>query len=363
MDWDDVADLLNRSRQSCSPLSDSDVTAPPLFSNKEHPSQIHEACILQTHMPLGAHADDRDVLIVQLLGQKAWKVYKNVPVEFPFEKEQVGKNGLKVPSSVLTGDLCFGREVELCPGDVLYMPRGFVHEASTESRQEDRFLPSFHLTFAIATHDWCLSVVLSDTIRQMLNDVTKFRKALPIGPSMEYCTSSDDLSVQCPAFLRQQLNEATAMIQSQVTSELLEKNLRAKYDRHNFHANVHRSKIISIPPPKKHKRCEEIVGYNASLQLALASIVRVSTLVNSVVVEEGQLRGLTVRQETCRILMAILDGFKKDPSLKRKVKDLRGLIEEDSTLDKTDLDMICDFTLLCFARCCVELGAMAVVNF
>eukprot|EP00804_Cyclotella_cryptica_P003395 CCRYP_018566-RA/>CCRYP_018566-RA protein AED:0.00 eAED:0.00 QI:461/-1/1/1/-1/1/1/356/255 len=199
---------------------------------------------------VGAHADDRDVLIVQLLGQKAWKVYKNVPVEFPFEKEQVGKNGLKVPSSVLTGDLCFGREVELCPGDVLYMPRGFVHEASTESRQEDRFLPSFHLTFAIATHDWCLSVVLSDTIRQMLNDVTKFRKALPIGPSMEYCTSSDDLSVQCPAFLRQQLNEATAMIQSQVTSELLEKNLRAKYDRHNFHANVHRSKIISIPPPK-----------------------------------------------------------------------------------------------------------------
>jgi hypothetical protein len=411
IDWGDVADLLDRCRQSSSPLTDSDVTPPPLFfqqgrpitdpqslysSNPNaayldacsiivnhadfHSSHVAKLCnSLQKTFPhvyanayltppngqaVRAHADDRDVLVVQILGQKTWRVYKNVPVQFPFEKEQVGKNGREVPSSVLTGDLCFGREVELYPGDVLYMPRGFVHEATTETHRNPSS-PSFHLTFAIATHDWCLSVVLSDTIRQTLNNVTKFRKALPIGPSVEYCTSSDDSLMPSPTFLKQQLDEAMTAIQNQVTSELLEKNLRTKYDMHNFHADVHRSKIISTSKTNKRKRCDEIVGFDASLQLSLESMVRVSTPDerNSVVLEEGQLRGLTVRQETCSILMTILSVFKKDPSIRKKVKDLRGVIEGDSTLDRTNFDMICDFTLLCFARCCVELGAMAVVNF
>ena len=99
-----------------------------------------------------------------------------------------------------------------------------------------------------------------------------------------------------PTFLKQQLDEAMTAIQNQVTSELLEKNLRTKYDMHNFHADVHRSKIISISKTNKQKRCDEIVGFDASLQLSLDSMVWVSTPDerNSVVLEEGQLCELTV---------------------------------------------------------------------
>ncbi|KAL7506196.1 hypothetical protein ACHAXN_003481, partial [Cyclotella atomus] len=108
-----------------------------------------------------AHADDRDVLVIQIIGQKTWK--------FPFGKEQVGKNGLEVPPSIKSAGLCFGQEIVLQLGDFLYMPRGFVHEATTETMNSGLFMPSFHATIAIATHGWCLSVVLSDTIRHMLN--------------------------------------------------------------------------------------------------------------------------------------------------------------------------------------------------
>ena len=403
MGWNDVADLLHHCRRSSS-NGESDVNDLLFFQQGQpiidpqsicscnpHAAYLDACSIIVNHAdfhsphvaklcnelqntfphvyanayltpPNGyaveAHADDRDVLVIQILGQKTWKVYNNVPVESPFENEQVGKNGKAVPSSVLSGDLCFGKEVELCPGDVLYMPRGFVHEATTETNQKDHFLPSFHLTIAIATHDWCLSVVLADTIRQILNKVPDFRKALPVGPSTEYCASSVSSTVH------QQLDQAMALIKSQVSPALMEHNLQTKYSIHNTHTNERRNKLLA-DQSRRRKRCEDVVGYDAASQLVLESLVRVSTPNerNSVVLEEGKLRGLTVRQETCPALMSILGALKNDTSLQVQVKDLCGVVGGNSLEDSTDLGMICDFTLLSFARCCVELGALAVVNF
>jgi hypothetical protein len=72
-------------------------------------------------------------------------------------------------------------------------------------------------------------------------------------------------------------------------------------------------------------------------------------------VEEGRLRGLTVREETMDSLMRIVGMMKQTPSLKIKVRDL---------LHNTGFSnpMICDFSLLSLARCCVEFGAFAVVK-
>jgi ribosomal protein L16 Arg81 hydroxylase len=393
MAWNDVADLLSQCRQGESqPLyfqQGKPVTDPHcLYSSNPFAAYLDSCSVIVNHAdfhhhliaslcndlqktfphvyantyltpPNGhaveAHADDRDVLVIQIIGQKTWKVYKHVPVQFPFEKEQVGKNGLEVPPSIKTAGLCFEQEMVLQPGDVLYMPRGFVHEATTETINSGPFMPSFHATIAIATHDWCLSVVLSDTIRHMLNGVADFRKALPIGLSPEYKSSSGSI---CP---NKQLDQAMSMIQNNVTTEVLERNLKAKYDMHNSHAKECRDKIINAQS-KKRKRCEEYVGYNAASQLDLDSVVRASIPDEreSVVIEEGQLRGLTVRQENCTALMGILAVLKQDPSLHVKVRELRDIYDEKDSISK--LDMICDFTLLSFARCCVELGALALVE-
>ena len=47
-----------------------------------------------------AHADDRDVFVIQIEGRKKWKVYSEVPIPYPYSHEQVGKNVIPVPSSV-----------------------------------------------------------------------------------------------------------------------------------------------------------------------------------------------------------------------------------------------------------------------
>lgn len=96
-----------------------------------------------------AHADDRDVIVLQLAGAKSWKVFPPPDgLAFPVEDEQVGKAGRAVPASAVRA----GRESmvrTLRKGDVMYVPRGFVHEAATGKEGA-----SLHLTLALPSHDW-----------------------------------------------------------------------------------------------------------------------------------------------------------------------------------------------------------------
>lgn len=403
MNWDDIADLLHNSRTSESPplffQNGEPITDPhTMYAANPHAAYIDGCSVILNHADfhhkaianlcndlqstfphvyansyltpprshaVEAHADDRDVLVIQILGSKVWKVYKKVPVEYPFEREQVGKNGNKVDESVFKGGLCFDKELTLYPGDVLYMPRGFVHEATTEeSSCSTGHEPSFHVTVAIATHDWSLSVMLSETIRKALDSVTSFRQALPIGPCDEY----QNASLLGASSLKHQLDEAMSEIQSKVTPELLEHNLQAKYQMHNKHANEQRQRLLSRKRKSMEESNESLVGYNAASKVTLSSVIRVSTPEerSSVTMEEGRLRGLTVREETMAVLMEILGKLKRDPSETAKVGELRELLESEDDKGTTDnaygLLLVCDFTLLSFVRCCVELGALAIVE-
>src|ERR1700677_1342736 len=82
------------------------------------------------------HYDDHDVLILQIEGSKTWHLYVGAdlpPREIQRDNDKaVAVDGLAVPTDV-------GREA----GDVLYVPRGRVPAAETNSE------PSIHLTVGI----------------------------------------------------------------------------------------------------------------------------------------------------------------------------------------------------------------------
>lgn len=77
------------------------------------------------------HYDTHDVLILQVNGTKTWQVYDN-PLPLPHEEQTY------VPSWGERARLI--AEVTLRPGDVLYLPRGFIHGASANEES------SLHLT-------------------------------------------------------------------------------------------------------------------------------------------------------------------------------------------------------------------------
>jgi ribosomal protein L16 Arg81 hydroxylase len=132
------------------------------------------------------HFDTHEVLILQLLGKKKWRVYEStfrLPLEYVppliFEDDRAalkrargarpaGQDGI---SEAELGPLAL--EESLDAGDCLYLPRGFVHRA--ESLDE----ASVHLSIGIHVLTWL--DLLAVGLGQTANRQESFREALPIG--------------------------------------------------------------------------------------------------------------------------------------------------------------------------------------
>ena len=100
------------------------------------PVQVNAYITPPRSQGLVPHYDDHDVLILQIQGSKTWHIYEGAdipPREIQREKDK----------AVAIEDLPSPIDLQLEAGDVLYLPRGKVHEAETNSE------PSIHLTVGV----------------------------------------------------------------------------------------------------------------------------------------------------------------------------------------------------------------------
>jgi lysine-specific demethylase/histidyl-hydroxylase NO66 len=111
------------------------------------------------------HHDTHDVFVLQVSGRKHWRVFPPV-LELPLPSQSRAGDDLVGPDDVPLLD------VVLEAGDALYLPRGYVHAASTTHD------PSVHLTVGVLTTTWY--DVLKDALALAADDLT-FRDALPMG--------------------------------------------------------------------------------------------------------------------------------------------------------------------------------------
>lgn len=300
-----------------------------------------------------AHADDRDVLIMQVVGKKQWTVYQKVPIPHPYPPEQVGKEGLEVPAEVLEGPILI--QTVLHPGDVLYMPRGYVHEAQTH---EDNL--SFHVTIALATHDWTLAGILTAATERILHDVVSYRKAIHRNIGVR---DLKDIPVQDQQHLQKQVQEAFQLVQEQVTVESISENLGHKFQRHNHRAYSARMKLIhAMRFPSVSVTPRVTVGSRAANIVSLDSLVRAATPQEKALIVMDKPRGLLVRAEVADAIIFLLQILKESRSTDGlAVKDLKSVLETTNP-PLPNASMICQLTLLSFARVCVEQGALALVQ-
>lgn len=66
-------------------------------------------------------------------------------------------------------------DVLLEPGDVLYMPRGFPHEAWPPKGDM-----SLHLTLTVPTHAYSVAKIVEDAVKDVLHENPAFRDAIPV---------------------------------------------------------------------------------------------------------------------------------------------------------------------------------------
>jgi ribosomal protein L16 Arg81 hydroxylase len=291
------------------------------------------------------HADDRDVFIIQVYGKKKWTVYKQIPVPYPYSHEQVGKNGLAVPEEVLTGPKLL--EKTLHPGDVLYMPRGYVHEAVALADH-----CSFHVTIALATHDWSMAGIVSKATESVLSTVIDYRRAVPREIGTRNFTA---IPISERADLQMKLDTAMALLQEKITAEFLHSAFSKKFEMHNQRALVARQACIKrahIPKVES----TNVVGRDAARTVNWNTSIRLASDHEKASVHDLKAaRGLHVRERSFKGIIHILQLFRESPKMQCEVSRLREMLPSGE-----DCSTICDVTLLCFAKQCVEFGALAI---
>jgi ribosomal protein L16 Arg81 hydroxylase len=132
------------------------------------------------------HFDTHEVFVLQLFGKKQWQIYEptvRLPLEFvpplPFENNREAlkrfrggrESGQDEIRPTELGPLVLEELLE--PGDCLYLPRGFVHQAVAHDE------PSVHLTIGLHVLTWL--DLLSVALGQAAYRNEDFRRALPAG--------------------------------------------------------------------------------------------------------------------------------------------------------------------------------------
>jgi ribosomal protein L16 Arg81 hydroxylase len=110
------------------------------------------------------HYDTHDVFVLQIHGTKHWRIFDQA-LYLPLQN-QVHDNqfrGRDDPTQTL----------DLHPGDMIYLPRGWGHAAET---QEDL---SIHITLGVHPINWAMTVLKA--AEEIVAREPRFRESLPIG--------------------------------------------------------------------------------------------------------------------------------------------------------------------------------------
>ncbi|VDM80349.1 unnamed protein product, partial [Strongylus vulgaris] len=123
------------------------------------------------------HWDEIDAFLLQLEGKKYWKVYApdssddELPLEPSGRSENFNDNDMKGRKPTFEG--------WIEAGDLLYIPRGFIHQGSTADDAH-----SFHLTIS-SGRQWSFANLMEKLVPEAIKGLTanrwKMRKSLPVG--------------------------------------------------------------------------------------------------------------------------------------------------------------------------------------
>jgi len=129
-----------------------------------HPVNINMYLTPARAQGFGPHYDDHDVFILQIEGTKCWRLHgtlRELPLKF--DERPVARESLRSPA----------KEVTLRAGEMLYIPRGHVHEAFTSDEA------SLHLTLGVEVFRW--ADLLASALASLSQRDARLRQSLPPG--------------------------------------------------------------------------------------------------------------------------------------------------------------------------------------
>ena len=148
------------------------ATARELAADLGHPVQVNAYVTPPQNRGFADHYDVHDVLVVQVAGEKHWRVRPPV-LDAPLRSQPWTDRRDAVAVAAAAEPVL---DAVLRPGDCLYLPRGWVHSATALGGV------STHLTFGV--HVWTVRHLVDDLVRAAgthLDDDPAARASLPLG--------------------------------------------------------------------------------------------------------------------------------------------------------------------------------------
>ncbi|WP_233091583.1 cupin domain-containing protein [Arthrobacter sp. MSA 4-2] len=137
-----------------------------------HPVQANAYITPPQNRGFDDHYDVHDVFVLQIEGTKRWIIHQ--PVLPDPLRDQVWTDRRSEVADAAKGEAYIDTLLE--PGDVLYLPRGWLHAAQAQGEV------SIHLTLGI--HSWtryALAEQLAQAALALLRDDPEMRRTLPLG--------------------------------------------------------------------------------------------------------------------------------------------------------------------------------------
>ncbi|PZS40716.1 MAG: cupin [Pseudonocardiales bacterium] len=152
--------VLNSLEQSCVPLQ---RLAESLGAQLSARLQMNVYLTPAGAQGFAAHYDMHDVFIAQVYGTKHWRLASQ-PCELPLQGQPYDKSQPEPTPE---------QEFDLRAGDLLYLPRGAIHSATSNETA------SVHVT--IGVHPVLYSQAITDALTKVFADDVRFRRGLPMG--------------------------------------------------------------------------------------------------------------------------------------------------------------------------------------
>ena len=186
-------------------------------------------CSFQGVQAFKSHCDLHEVFAVHCEGEKRWRIYENRALAPLVEIEGDGAQAII--------DGAKGRvmmDITMQPGDLLYIPRGFYHDALASSTA------SLHLTLSVAPHS---GRILFRLLEEMALQDPDFRSYLPdgrsdgagLGSRLSELAEKVAAMMQTPAFASEVINRQRALASPSYAFALPDRpklNFLARTDTH-----------------------------------------------------------------------------------------------------------------------------------
>ncbi|TQL52925.1 cupin domain-containing protein [Subtercola boreus] len=133
-----------------------------------HPAQVNAYITPASNRGFDPHYDVHDVFVLQISGEKHWRIHE--PVHVAPLRDQPWSDHRAAVAERASGAAYL--DSVLKPGDVLYLPRGWIHSAEALGGT------SVHLTIGVAAYT---RADVAETLLSVIGETEALRLSLPLG--------------------------------------------------------------------------------------------------------------------------------------------------------------------------------------